>query len=58
VRCGCGSWGGRCLSMGDYVMGMGARGRGERRRRVLMLPTLNLQLRKSTLRRTSAGAVA
>jgi hypothetical protein len=23
-RCGVGSWGGRCLSLGDYVTGMGA----------------------------------
>ena len=22
-RCGSGSWGGRCLSLGDYVTGMG-----------------------------------
>lgn len=35
-----GSWGGQRLSMADYVAGAGARGRGERRRRVLVLPTL------------------
>jgi hypothetical protein len=40
VHCGSGSWGGQRPSMGDYVTGTGARGRGERRRRVLMLPTL------------------
>ena len=26
MRCGSGSWGGWCLSMGDYVTGRGARG--------------------------------
>jgi hypothetical protein len=35
-----GSWGGRYLSVGDYVMGTGATTGGERRRRVLMFPTL------------------
>jgi hypothetical protein len=35
-----GSWGGQRLSLADYVAGAGARGRGERRRRVLVLPTL------------------
>jgi hypothetical protein len=40
TRCGSGSWGGQRPSMGDYVTGTGARGRGERRRRVLMLATL------------------
>jgi YD repeat-containing protein len=38
--CGSGSWGGQCLSLGNYVTGTRARGRGERRRRGLMLPTL------------------
>jgi len=33
-----GSWGGQRLSMADYVAGAGARGRGERRRRVFMSP--------------------
>jgi hypothetical protein len=31
--------------MADYVAGAGARGRGERRRRVLVLPTLLLDYR-------------
>ena len=26
MRCGSGSWGGRCLSLGDYVTGMGPQG--------------------------------
>jgi hypothetical protein len=40
VHCGIGSWGARCLRLGDYVTGTGAHGRGDRRRRGLMLPTL------------------
>ena len=36
--------GGRCPSMGDYVTGTEASGRGERRRRVPMLPTLPVLL--------------
>jgi len=37
-RLGNGFWGGRCLSLGDYVMG--AHEGRERFRSVLMLPTL------------------
>ena len=35
-----GSWGGQRPSLAGYVAGTGAHGRGARRRRVLMLPTL------------------
>ena len=40
MHCGSGFWGGQRPSLADYVAGAGARGRGERRRRVLVLPTL------------------
>jgi len=42
--CGIGSWGGRCLSMGDYVRGPGATTGGGRCRRGLMLTILLLGL--------------
>jgi hypothetical protein len=40
LSCGIGSWGGRCPSLEGYVTGKGVHGRGDRRRRALMLPIL------------------
>ena len=41
VHCGIGSWSARCLSMGDYVTGLGAPRGVTARRWALMLPILS-----------------
>ncbi len=43
MHCGIGSWGGQRPSLADYVTVTGAHGRGDRRRRVLKLPTLRTE---------------
>ncbi|MBI4519670.1 MAG: adenylate kinase [Gemmatimonadetes bacterium] len=58
ARCASGSSGGRRLSMGDYVRGMGSQGRGDRRRRVSVLyaPAPTGDLLPGFYRRTASNA--